>query len=622
MSKKIIKEQYMNSILTESYESVPRTEGDPVIAKFNILMTEEATQNKNGRVYPEAAWNQYSSFAKGGKYLNEDGSLKQLKLLGNLDHPSDGNSEVLLDQAAITWHTANRTVNENGKGVWDGEVHVLDTPKGRIVKTFLEYAKRYGGGEAIGVSSRAFGDTVVVESANGIHEEIVPETFELISFDFVYDPSVANANNPSLLESTKRNRIALLEGVKELAKQDKDNEEVYNNFISDYILESNKGITTESVLDTAKKEYIDKLRKQENQVYNSIYQLENMTEEEFAETDLASKFSSRQEMLNKLQTEFNKVNLEIKKLKAGEELAKVKQDITENTKQAIYDLRKGEQAEDFKKYLRDRGLYFEPSENGNHVTFVVNGADEFVDQRAQDIVNPHKDTYIRLSTILQDLRYMANHGKGAEKYLTVDSNLEKTIAEIRRLLNSLSDEDKPEWLSVETINNLEKELKAIKYDGAKGSLEHLTESTKERTITENEEDLETEIDLDELESDLEDAELEDEVNELEDEEDDLESELDTEEDELDELEDEEDTELSEIEELTHQVKELRAIVEDLFDLFMPLDEVDVEIIDPEDAELAVGDELLDDEFALTDEEIAELSDEDLDFLLQLDGEMI
>ena len=46
MSKKIIKEQYMNSILTESYESVPRTEGDPVIAKFNILMTEEATQNK------------------------------------------------------------------------------------------------------------------------------------------------------------------------------------------------------------------------------------------------------------------------------------------------------------------------------------------------------------------------------------------------------------------------------------------------------------------------------------------------------------------------------------------------------------------------------------------------
>ena len=71
----------------------------------------------------------------------------------------------------------------------------------------------------------------------------------------MYDPSVANANNPSLLESTKRNRIALLESVKELAKQDKDNEEVYNNFISDYILESNKGITTESVLDTAKKEY-------------------------------------------------------------------------------------------------------------------------------------------------------------------------------------------------------------------------------------------------------------------------------------------------------------------------------------------------------------------------------
>ena len=46
--------------------------------------------------------------------------------------------------------------------------------------------------------------------------------------------------------------------------------------------------------------------------------------------------------------------------------------------------------------------------------------------------------------------------------------------------------------------------------------------------------------------------------------------------------------------------------------------VDVEIIDPEDAELGG----IDDEFALTDEEIAELSDEDLDFLLQLDGDDI
>ena len=44
-----------------------------------------------------------------------------------------------------------------------------------------------------------------------------------------------------------------------------------------------------------------------------------------------------------------------------------------------YEIRKGDKAEAFKKYLRTRNFYFEPSENGNFVHFEVENPDEYVD---------------------------------------------------------------------------------------------------------------------------------------------------------------------------------------------------------------------------------------------------
>ena len=51
-----------------------------------------------------------------------------------------------------------------------------------------------------------------------------------------------------------------------------------------------------------------------------------------------------------------------------------------------YNLRKGRPAEDFKIYLRDRGLYFEPSENGGFIHFEVENADDDVDKEVKAIV--------------------------------------------------------------------------------------------------------------------------------------------------------------------------------------------------------------------------------------------
>jgi len=51
-----------------------------------------------------------------------------------------------------------------------------------------------------------------------------------------------------------------------------------------------------------------------------------------------------------------------------------------------YTLKTGGRSDAFKQYLRDRGLKFEPSQNGNYIEFVVFNADEGVDRRVVDII--------------------------------------------------------------------------------------------------------------------------------------------------------------------------------------------------------------------------------------------
>ena len=98
-----------------------------------------------------------------------------------------------MQEAAIAWYDINR--NEDGS--WDGSAHILNNPQGRIVKTFLDYAKQFGGGDLLGVSSRALGESMMSESNGEQVEAIVPDSFELMSFDFVYNPSFQTAGSTS-----------------------------------------------------------------------------------------------------------------------------------------------------------------------------------------------------------------------------------------------------------------------------------------------------------------------------------------------------------------------------------------------------------------------------------------
>lgn len=102
-----------------------------------------------------------------------------------------------------------------------------------------------------------------------------------------------------------------------------------------------------------------------------------------------------------------------------------------------YDVKRGDFSEAFKQYLRDRGLYFEPSSDGSWVHFEVKNADEAVDRFLKQYENRTRYVYeFPEGTTLQDinlakrlgLKYLgkAKYRSGAEAYY-----IEGTLAELK-----------------------------------------------------------------------------------------------------------------------------------------------------------------------------------------------
>lgn len=329
-NKKILKEQYLNTVLMESYKHEDTTfEGSPVIASFNINVTTANVENHNGRIYPTEAWLQKRAFGVGGDYLDESGKLKPLSLLGTLDHKEDDLLEVKLAEASIAWADLKQDGNH-----WLGKAHVLDTPEGRITKTFLDYAKLYGGGEQIGVSTRAVGDARLVESTSGMVEEVIPEGFELISIDFVHNPSSIYSNAP-LMEAKKRQRT-LVESIQRLKENDKDDhKETYDKVISDLEKGLSKMDFTELMEATsiklAKDNYLKQLKDTEYKLHHAIYTIDNMSDDEYKQTKYFLDTPDKKDFIKKLKKEYDKV---LKEINAQESLteSKVKQPLEEDLK--------------------------------------------------------------------------------------------------------------------------------------------------------------------------------------------------------------------------------------------------------------------------------------------------
>lgn len=140
---------------------------------------------RNGRLYPRKLWENVFNDT-----LFQE-SLKSKTLLGELDHPED-RLEVLAGEACIVM-TDYRIDDE--EGVIYAGFDILDTPRGKILKSLLDY------GCVMGVSSRGQGD--ITNTTNG--EVVDEDTYDFACFDVVTTPAVAKARQ-NVVESVSKTR--------------------------------------------------------------------------------------------------------------------------------------------------------------------------------------------------------------------------------------------------------------------------------------------------------------------------------------------------------------------------------------------------------------------------------
>lgn len=152
------------------------------LLKFRGKFQEAEAVNKNKRMYP------YDVLNGNVKKLQE--AMRNRSLIGELDHPSDSIVHFANASHLITklWWEGNNLM---------GEGEILGTPMGKVLKAIIE------GGVRWGISSRGVGNGKTNE--NGIL--VIGESFKLITFDAVADPSTYNAFQEKVVDKDKNEWI-------------------------------------------------------------------------------------------------------------------------------------------------------------------------------------------------------------------------------------------------------------------------------------------------------------------------------------------------------------------------------------------------------------------------------
>lgn len=84
-----------------------------------------------------------------------------------------------------------------------------------------------------------------------------------------------------------------------------------------------------------------------------------------------------------------------------------------------------------------------------------------------------KFNYMLLSRLKSDCDYFLGHGLRNEKHLWAGS-VDRQIAKMRELYNSFADDEKPEWLTIEQIDEYERKMKSDEDNGKEYHIENPT----------------------------------------------------------------------------------------------------------------------------------------------------
>jgi len=155
---------------------------DRGLTKFRGKFQEAEAVNKNKRIYP------FSVLDENVKKLNP--IIEARGLIGELDHPTD--SIIHFDKCS---HVVTKLWWEGNNLMGEGEI--LNTPYGKILKTLLNDGVR------VGISSRGVGNGRSDE--NGIL--VIGESYKLITFDAVADPSTHSAFQEKVVGGKKESYV-------------------------------------------------------------------------------------------------------------------------------------------------------------------------------------------------------------------------------------------------------------------------------------------------------------------------------------------------------------------------------------------------------------------------------
>ena len=174
---------------SSSFEkSSHRTEGGKFIVAGQFSKAD--LRNENGRVYRKSMWENVLR----RPYIVD--ALQKRKMLGELGHPDKIETTPLNVSHIVT------KLELRPDGEVYGEAEILDTPSGKVLKTLYE------AGVTMGISSRGYlpeGSNLYAEG----EDLIVPDDYELVTFDFVIDPSSQGAC-PTVQESVKEKLNVIL----------------------------------------------------------------------------------------------------------------------------------------------------------------------------------------------------------------------------------------------------------------------------------------------------------------------------------------------------------------------------------------------------------------------------
>lgn len=143
--------------------------GGKVIARGEFGRVGVATQN--GRIYPEKLMER--------EIRRISADLSSRRVLGTLDHPTDGKTSLKCVSHVIT----SLKIKD---GIVIGEAEILNTPEGKTLKALIEANVQ------IGVSSRGYGSTRPSDDPK-MEGDVVQDDFVLKTWDFVADPAVKTA---------------------------------------------------------------------------------------------------------------------------------------------------------------------------------------------------------------------------------------------------------------------------------------------------------------------------------------------------------------------------------------------------------------------------------------------